>query len=64
MSTLVELIQDATGWCAVWHDYTPQGTQARITALTTQQLETYRTWPGVKVTRLQKRDVSEAPITF
>ena len=55
MSTLYELIQDAAGWCGVWHDHTPQGTQARIVQLTTAQYESYRTWPGVKVTRLQEK---------
>lgn len=55
MSTLVALTQSREGWSAVWHDQTPQGTQARIVALTTQQFETYRSWPGVKITRLQEK---------
>jgi len=55
VSTLAQLIQSREGWSAVWHDPTPQGNQARIVRLTTAQFEIYRSWPGVKIVRLQEK---------
>jgi hypothetical protein len=59
-SILEKLLQDATGWSAVWKDHSPAHSTIamRIEAITDAEFEAFSKWLGVEIVRLRQEQES------